>query len=77
MKVRFDFRKLEGRIVEKFGTRSAFAEKAGFTNQQLSCRLNNKVDFDLSEIYKICTPELLDIPVADIPAYFFIEQSYV
>ena len=77
MKVRFDFRKLEGRIVEKFGTRSAFAEKAGLTNQQLSARLNNKVDFDLSEIYEICTPELLDIPVADIPAYFFITRSYV
>lgn len=77
MKVSFDFRKLEGRIVERFGTRSAFAEKAGLTNQQLSARLNNKVDFDLSEIYKICTPELLDIPVADIPAYFFIPRSYV
>ena len=77
MKVSFDFRKLEGRIVERFGTRSAFAEKAGLTNQQLSARLNNKVDFDLSEIYRICTPELLDIPVADIPAYFFIPRSYV
>lgn len=77
MKVRFDFRKLEGRIVEKFGTRFKFAEAAGYTKSQMSARLNNKVDFSLSEIYELCTPELLDIPVADIPAYFFIPRSYV
>lgn len=77
MKVMFDFRKLEGRIVERFGTRSAFAEKAGFTNSQLSARLNNKVDFDLSEIYGLCVPELLDISIDDIPTYFFIPRSYV
>ena len=77
MKVGFDFRKLEGRIVERFGTRLKFAEAAGYTKSQLSARLNNKVDFSLSEIYELCTPELLDIPVADIPAYFFIPRSYV
>lgn len=77
MKVRFDFRRLEGRIVERFGTRSAFAEKAGYTKSQLSARLNNRVDFGMSEIYELCVPELLDIPVADIPAYFFIPCSYV
>ena len=77
MKVAFDFRRLEGRIVERFGTRSAFAEKAGFTKSQLSARLTNKVDFDLSEIYELCTPELLDISVTDIPAYFFIPRSSV
>ena len=77
MKVRFDFRRLEGRIVERFGTRSAFAEKAGYTKSQLSARLNNRVDFGMSEIYELCVPELLDIPVADIPSYFFIPRSYV
>lgn len=77
MKVEFDFRKLEGRIVEKFGTRFKFAEAAGYTKTRLSARLNNKVDFGMSEIYTLCAPELLDIPVADIPAYFFNRRSYV
>jgi hypothetical protein len=69
--VAFDFRKLEGRIVEKFGTRSNFAVAAGFTNSQLSARLNNKVFFDSDEIIRLCTPELLDIPAVEIPVYFF------
>ena len=67
----FDFSKLIGRIIEKFGTRYAFAEAAGYTRSQLSDRLNNKVYFDLVEIRKLCTPELLDIPDAEIPVYFF------
>lgn len=67
----FDFRKLEGRIVEKFGTRGAFAKAAGFTKSQLSARLNNKVYFDADEICKLCAPGLLDIPETDIPSYFF------
>lgn len=67
----FDFRKLEGRIVEKFGTRTAFAEKAGFTRSQLSARLNNKVCFGSDEVVRLCAPDLLDIPAAEIPAYFF------
>lgn len=67
----FDFRKLEGRIVEKFGTRSNFAVAAGFTNSQLSARLNNRVFFDSDEIIRLCEPDLLDIPEMDIPTYFF------
>lgn len=67
----FDFSKLNGRIVEKFGTRSAFADAAGYTKTQLSARLSNRVHFPSDEIYKLCTPELLDIAVADIPVYFF------
>ena len=67
----FDYRKLEGRIVEKFGTRSAFAVAAGFTNTQLSARLNNKVFFDSDEIVRMSRPELLDIPAVEIPVYFF------
>ena len=77
MKVKFDFRKLEGRIVEKFGTRANFAAAAGYTKSQLSARLNNKVDFGLSEVHDLCVPELLDIPTEAIPTYFFIPRSYV
>ena len=67
----FDFSKLNGRIVEKFGTRASFATAAGYTKSRLSARLNNQVHFPSDEIRKICAPELLDIPLGDIPAYFF------
>ena len=67
----FDFRKLEGRIIERFGTRSAFAEAMGFSPSQLSARLNNKVFFDSGEIRRACAPEMLDIPTDGIPTYFF------
>ncbi len=65
----FNFSKLQGRIVEKFGTRSAFATACGMAESVLSSRLNNKVYFDAPEIYTIC--ELLDIQAEDIPVYFF------
>lgn len=66
----FDFSKLQGRIVEKYGTRSAFAEAWGKTESFLSNRLNNRIHFDLVEIHEICG--LLDIAYVDIPAYFFV-----
>lgn len=65
----FDFSKLLGRIVEKYGTRSAFAEVWGRNESFLSNRLNNKIHFDANEIHEICV--LLDIPFSEIPVYFF------
>ncbi len=70
----FDFSKLTGRIVEKFGTRAAFAEAAGYSEPTLSCRLNNKIPFDCEEIDRICQPELLDIAPEEIPLYFFTRK---
>lgn len=65
----FDFDKLKGRIVEKFSTRTAFAEAAGFSKGQLHCRLNNKTAFRTEEV--LVMSELLDIPAEQIGAYFF------
>lgn len=65
----FDFSKLLGRIVEVYGTRSAFAEAWGKTESFVSNRLNNKIQFDANEIHEVC--ELLAISCADIPVYFF------
>ena len=65
----FDFSKLLGRIVEKYGTRSAFAEVWGVNDSYLSNRLNNKVNFDSKDIHKCCL--LLDIQPIEIPVYFF------
>lgn len=65
----FDFSKLLGRIIEKFGTRSAFAAEMELAESALSNRLNNKTYFDPSEICQACS--LLDLAPSDIPVYFF------
>lgn len=67
----FDYSKLRGRIIEKYGTRKAFAAAAGFSEPALSARLNNLVPFKTGEIMKICAPELLDIPAQEVTDYFF------
>jgi hypothetical protein len=65
----FDFSKLLGRIIEKFGTRSNFAAAMGLAESALSNRLSGKVHFDAEEIYLAC--QLLDIESQDVAVYFF------
>ena len=65
----YDYSKLLGRIVEKVGTQSTFAEKMGLSERSISLKLNGKVGWKQNEISKAC--EVLDISDNDIPAYFF------
>lgn len=65
----FDYSKLRGLIVEKYGTCTAFAAKAGWTPGQLSARLTNKTPFTSDEIVKV--KDLLGIDPDQIAAYFF------
>lgn len=65
----YNYAKLLGRIVEKVGTQSNFAEKIGLSERSVSLKLNGKVSWKQSEIAKAC--EVLDIASVDIPAYFF------
>lgn len=67
-KLKFDFSRLQGRIVEKFGTRGRFAEAMGLSDGMLSDRLNNRVFMDGAEIVQAA--ELLDIPGEEITAFF-------
>ena len=71
----FDFSKLCGRIIEKYGTRDAFAEAIGMIPSALSARLNNKVPFKPVEILRITSPEILDIPSSEIGIYFFCRKG--
>lgn len=66
----FDFSKLRGRIVEKFGTCAAFAAAVGLQAPALSDRLNNRVQIDAEEIILWSRPEMLDIPAEEIHVYF-------
>lgn len=67
----FDHSKLIGRIAEKFKTRRAFCAAIGMSESVLNSRLNNNTSFDADEIKRICAPDILDIPDAEVVAYFF------
>lgn len=68
----FDYKKLKGRIVEKFGNQSNFAEKFGVSENTMSLKLNNKVRFTSDDIIKAI--ELLDIPPEEVGTYFFTQK---
>lgn len=68
----FDFSKLTGRIIEKFGTRERFAEAMGCTKGWISNRLNNIVHWDAEEILRAC--KLLDIRPDELHLYFFVPK---
>ena len=65
----YDYSKLSGIIVEKFGTRGAFADKIGMSERTLSLKMNGKVEWKQNEIYSAC--QLLGISDDQITDYFF------
>lgn len=73
-RIRFDYRRLRGRIIEKFGTYTAFAAATGLKKSNLSAKLSNSVRITFEEIIEWCSPEKLDIPPAEIPAYFLTPE---
>lgn len=71
MRTEFDYSKLCGRIVERFGTRKAFAKALKINENTLSKKLNNNRGISGDDIYKWCGKELLDIKPEEVSAYFF------
>lgn len=63
------FAKLRGRITEKFGTESRFAEFLGVSLITVSKKLTGKSGFSKKDIEKWCSA--LDIPIEEIGNYFF------
>ena len=61
--------KLTGRIIEKYGSRKAFAQALGIKETTLSIKLGGKSDFKESEIRR--SMELLEIPAKEVGTYFF------
>ena len=66
-----NYNKLRGRIVEKYGSATAFADAVGLTKQTVSCKLVGKIGFSQKDIATWC--ESLDIPAEEIPLFFFDE----
>lgn len=65
----YEYRKLIGRIIEKYGTRKAFAEKIGISENSMSLKLNGKTGFSRDEMAR--WGELLDIDISEFGDYFF------
>lgn len=65
----FEYDKLKGRIVEKFGTRGRFAQAIGVSEVTVSKKLNEKTQFSQEDIVTWC--KLLEIPITEAGTYFF------
>lgn len=65
----YDYSKLIGRIIEKFGTQAKFAVSMNLSERTVSLKLTNHVGWKQDEIVTAST--LLDISLKEIPWYFF------
>jgi len=67
--VEFDYSKLRGRIIEKYGSQTEFTKAFGVSQNVFSKKMQNKVRFTSDDIMKII--KMLDIAVDEIGLYFF------
>ena len=65
----YEYNKLKGRIVEKYGTQSNFAKEAGISYVAMSKKLNGKIGLSQSDI--LAWSDLLDIDKTEYADYFF------
>ena len=65
----FDYNKLRGRIVEKFGNQSEFANAMGLSERTISFKINGKRPWKQEEILKAI--QILGLTDDDIQDYFF------
>lgn len=68
----FDYAKLKGKIIEKYGSQLEFSKAFGVSENTLSMKLNNKVRFTSDDIIKIT--DMLDIEKVDVGIYFFTRK---
>lgn len=66
------YRKLKGRIVEKYGSQEELAKAWGITRQAVSKKMTGKTRFSTDDIVKLVN--LLDIPKERIGEYFFDQE---
>lgn len=65
----FDYRKLKGRIIEKYGNQIEFAKAMKWSERTLSCKMNSKVPWKQTDI--CAAIKLLGLSENDIQEYFF------
>lgn len=71
-KMKFDYSKLKGRIIEKCGTQKAFAELLGITEGTLTSKLLGYTYFTQDEIFR--SLKILEIEFNKATLYFFTAQ---
>ena len=67
--IEFDYSKLKGLIIEKYGSQAALAAKIPISENQLSAYMTGNKRFTSKVMDRISV--LLDIKPADMGAYFF------
>lgn len=65
----FDYSKLKGKIIEKFGNMYSFAMAMGMSQRTLGLKMSGRIDWKSSEIMKAM--ELLDVANDEWYCYFF------
>lgn len=68
----YNYRKLVGRIIEKYGSQKEFAKALNETETELSLKLNNKRGISREQMLEII--KLLDIPKEEVYEYFFNQE---
>jgi len=68
----YDYSKLRGRIIEKFGTIGNFQKHLDVSNVVVSKKMNNKVRLSHDDITQWA--DLLEIPMDQIGVYFFTRK---
>lgn len=68
----YDYSKLRGRIIEKYGSCGAFAKVFPMSERTLSLKLTCKRSWSQKQIMRAC--ELLDIEQQEMPDYFFKQK---
>lgn len=76
-KIQFDYSRLRGRIIEKFGSFTAFAMATGQKKSNLSSKLSNKARISSEEMLAWSAPDKLDIPPADLYVFFLTPKSSI
>ena len=70
--MQFDFSRLRGRIIEKYGSQAEMCRKTGILTPQALCeKLANRYHFTMEEIHKLCASDVLDIAADEIGLYFY------
>lgn len=68
----FDYSKLRGRIVEKFGSIEAFSNNTSISYISVSKKLNNRVPISRADMME--WSELLGIPLEEYGAFYFVKK---
>jgi hypothetical protein len=75
--IQFDYSRLRGRIIEKFGSFTAFAVATGQKKSNLSSKLSNKARISSEEMLAWSAPDKLDISPADLYVFFLTPKSSI